>query len=298
MSSYLERYQQGETVQVWKELVELGDEVRTQPLYDDAWAVAQETMHRAKHNIELIIKRLKEIDYWFADPKYIMLPTDPERLDELDRFEREVGYVPLSLRAWMQIVGTVNLIGAYPRLACYADDSNPTFAIGGPGGEIEILDLDSMLQQGVESGFISDELKHAMKNLHSMMQSFKPQLPEEKKQIPYEDQVASDPLVIEPVELSVEEYHFFLEENDEERYFLSISPDVIHKANESGGGPYGIYLPDSGADAQFHETDWGEITFVEYLRFSFEWGGFPGLKNYERRDEQLLTSLKEGFLPL
>ena len=68
MPSYLERYQQGEHVEVWQELVALGDQVCEEPLYSDAYAVAQETMRRARQNIELISQRLKDIGYHFVYP--------------------------------------------------------------------------------------------------------------------------------------------------------------------------------------------------------------------------------------
>ena len=38
--------------------------------------------------------------------------------------------------------------------------------------------------------------------------------------------------------------------------------------------------------------------FVEYLRLSFAWAGFPGLQDFEHRDEDLLETLREGLLPL
>jgi hypothetical protein len=81
-------------------------------------------------------------------------------------------------------------------------------------------------------------------------------------------------------------------------YFVTIAPDIFHKSNVSGSDGFEIDLPHAAADAPLRNTEWGDLTFVEYLRLSFEWAGFPGLKDYERRDEALLASLKEGLLPL
>ena len=53
------------------------------------------------------------------------------------------------------------------------------------------------------------------------------------------------------------------------------SPDYLHKANVSGGTPYGIAIPNPGADGLLrwepHQT-----TFVNYLRIAFRLGGMPG----------------------
>jgi len=66
--SLLARYQQGEREQVWADLVSLGPQVRERPYLMDAQAVAQETMRRARHNVELIVERLRQLDYHFWDP--------------------------------------------------------------------------------------------------------------------------------------------------------------------------------------------------------------------------------------
>jgi hypothetical protein len=59
-----------------------------------------------------------------------------------------------------------------------------------------------------------------------------------------------------------------------------------------------VTLLHGAADAVLHYTEWREMTLVEYLRLSFAWAGFPGLQDYEQRDECLLAALKEGLLPL
>ena len=52
----LERYQNGEQREVWRDLVALGERVRDAEVFPDAQAVASETMRRARHNVESIIK--------------------------------------------------------------------------------------------------------------------------------------------------------------------------------------------------------------------------------------------------
>jgi hypothetical protein len=61
MTRFVDRYAHGDRERVWEELVALGEQVRAEPLYSDALAVARETMRRVRHNIEQLIPRLATI---------------------------------------------------------------------------------------------------------------------------------------------------------------------------------------------------------------------------------------------
>ena len=307
MQSYLERYQQGDYAQVWKELTASGDAVRIEPLYSDARAVARETMRRARHNIEVLIERLQKIGFEFVYPEAVLSPLSPEQLAELDAFERKVGHVPLSLCAWLETVGSVNFMGSFPRLSYYESNDNPLFAFMTGGGKVETTDLESLMQQGfddVPSEFSAgiSILQNAFKKLTE--QGFLGEEPAGRRkkagrEIAEADRVMSDPLVVDPSEISIDAYQEWQEyEEDQGAYFVTIAPDILHKSNISGGDGYEIYLPDAAADAPLHNTEWHDLTFVEYLRLSFQWAGFPGVQDYERRDEKLLALLREGLLPL
>jgi hypothetical protein len=65
---------------------------------------------------------------------------------------------------------------------------------------------------------------------------------------------------------------------------LDLAPDHYHKANISGGAPYGVELPYFGADPLF-ANERHQAPFVDYLRLSFRWAGFPGLDQHGDRDE-------------
>jgi hypothetical protein len=58
-----ERYAAGEFRNVWTELNGLGDAVWFDPIAADALAVAYETMHRAKTNVETLVSRLAAVEY-------------------------------------------------------------------------------------------------------------------------------------------------------------------------------------------------------------------------------------------
>lgn len=61
---------------------------------------------------------------------------------------------------------------------------------------------------------------------------------------------------------------------------LDLAPDHHHKANISGGSPYGVELPYLGADPIFVHEEHG-LPFVDYLRLAFRWGGFPRLERHQ-----------------
>jgi hypothetical protein len=71
----------------------------------------------------------------------------------------------------------------------------------------------------------------------------------------------------------------FFEAGDENagRAFLDLSADHLHKANISGGSPYGVAVPDPSADALWLQDDLHpRHTFVQYLREAIADGGLPG----------------------
>lgn len=118
--TFLERYQNGDYRLVWAELVALGEVVREAPLFDDAMAVARETMRRVRHNATLVRQRLITLDYRFVRPNQVLSAPEPMQLAHLEAL---IGPLPLSLRAWFEIVGGVDFRGSHPTLcSCYRDD--------------------------------------------------------------------------------------------------------------------------------------------------------------------------------
>jgi hypothetical protein len=118
--SLLSRYRSGEEEQVWNDLFAAGPDVRREPLYSDALAVARETMWRARENVERLIGRLVILGYEFAFPRRGESPVgyaalapvvQPELVDDV---ERRVGTLPLALRAWFEVGGGVNFTGSHP----------------------------------------------------------------------------------------------------------------------------------------------------------------------------------------
>lgn len=119
----------------------------------------------------------------------------------------------------------------------------------------------------------------------------------------------ADPLVIElegtrypGVSISdffVSEYEAWVEEAAQDSavgaFVLPVAPDRLHKANVSGGVPYGFRIPDAGADAVFVAE--GDVSFVSYLNLLFDNGGFAAWPSGVEV-QQLRTSLTDGLLVL
>lgn len=121
--NYLERYQNGEYEQVWQELQDLGAGIRNEPYYTQAKDVAKETMRRVRRNCERIILRLQGFGYVFGtypDGTRRSFPVKPLTLPsarmqaDIDELESEAGPLPLSLVAFWQEVGSVDLVGMRP----------------------------------------------------------------------------------------------------------------------------------------------------------------------------------------
>lgn len=139
--SFYERFLAGECQQVWSELEVLGAEVRESHQAADALAVAYETMMRVRQSIVQLIERLREIGFEFEvesarrdnlipfgaarmrlrvnAPPEQPAPLRPPDLSRADfrRLERDAGELPISLRAWYEVVGSVSLRGRHPVLS-------------------------------------------------------------------------------------------------------------------------------------------------------------------------------------
>ena len=119
-----DRYVAGEHTAVWSELMAQGAAVRSEPLAADALAVAYETMSRVERNVRALVLRLGEIGYEFTTPdgarrrmKDVHVPPDGRTPNRIQRIEKTSGPLPLSIRAFYEVVGSVDLIGRHPSLA-------------------------------------------------------------------------------------------------------------------------------------------------------------------------------------
>ncbi|MBI4956339.1 MAG: hypothetical protein HY908_30260, partial [Myxococcales bacterium] len=106
---FLARYASGAHADVWRELGELGATVRHADLVDEARAVALATMERVRTNLERIAALLRKHGYELRQgKKAVGKRVDASKL--LGQIEKTAGgAVPLSLAAFWQVVGSVDL---------------------------------------------------------------------------------------------------------------------------------------------------------------------------------------------
>src|SRR5216683_8430653 len=120
---FFDRYTAGEYEKVWDELIALGARVREDPCAADALAVAYETMRRVELNVREITERLRRLGYQFAYEPHEP-PTFGTR-KQIARLEKAAGALPLSIRAFYEIVGAVNWMGEHQSVAPRNDSVAP-----------------------------------------------------------------------------------------------------------------------------------------------------------------------------
>ena len=241
-----ERYRHGEREQVWHELRQCGDRVREPDLAGDVQAVCDEMARRARHNVELVVGRLREQGYRFHTNDDAQDPVEPLRSPTAgaeslaswlpDRF----GPVPMALSSWLRLVGDVWLVGTHPDWP-------------------EAMAADPLVIELEGTRYPDAPVRDYFAGEFDT----------------WRDQTAEDP--------------------DTGAFVLPLAPDRLHKANVSGGGPYGVRLPDATAEGLFL----GEVAmpFVAYLNWVFQHGGFPGPAAGADK-WKVKKALTSGLLPL
>jgi hypothetical protein len=244
-AALLSRYWNGEYAAVWSDLMLLGPEVRKAPYSEAARAVAQETMRRAAHNVNLLVKRLTQLDYRYSmDLDEVARPCTKQERKLIGACGRKRFWIPLSLQAFLQEAGWVDLMGSHPVLNPVNNEGRPLFT--------------------------TDPLQitpYCERNLEHCFEEWSGASAEEREPVSW--QIGAD---------------------------ADGKSDML--ADELPEDFYTIQLPNAAADAGLEGEAHKFTFFVEYLRLSFQWGGFPGWANYQERPEKELASLREGLLPL
>ena len=161
--NYLERYRNGEYQQVWAELQALGPLVRQEPYYAQAQAVASETMRRVRRNCDRLVDRLQALGYVFGTfpdgtrRSYMVDPLTPpsEQMQaDCDELESEAGPLPLSLSAFWQEVGAIDLVGMHP---AWPDGLDP-LVVDPPEGALSFFFDEEDAEDGQFAGLAPDDL--------------------------------------------------------------------------------------------------------------------------------------------
>jgi hypothetical protein len=113
MSSWVERYVDGQHESVWDEVVALGPRASDPDVAPEVQALAHETMQRALRNVEALKSLLPSIGWRFRFPMTgppsdlcVHAPPRPDVQKRIAELEALCGPLPASIRAWWEVVGT------------------------------------------------------------------------------------------------------------------------------------------------------------------------------------------------
>jgi hypothetical protein len=217
------------------------------------------------------MQRLRELDA----PAVIMhneermlaaLEARPQAVAQLRELEDQVGILPLSVRAWYEVGGGVNLVGVHPGWVQLIAEAGLVEASFWERGFWEL--------GGGHAAFDPEAGRHPMLQLEPLLINA----------LGGHGPFGTDVLFSHPVA--------------DGRYSVALTPNVQNAYLEQGqdGFSYTIDVPCACADAPLlyerHET-----TFVNYLRICLRWAGFPGWERLPVRPERDITTLTAGLLP-
>ena len=302
MATLLERYRAGDRIAVWDDLVAMGDKVRHKRCHGDAVAVAEETMCRARHNVELLIQRLDRMGYRFVT----MEAREYFQGQALKRSLRNRQRLALKLHP-----GDMTLTLDSSEMRSQIEAAAIKLADKAWGRKAPMKNRDVLDRPTKRTGRQLDKLeKMAGGPLPLSLRAWYEQVGAVSllgypSTLPIDDDVRSsmgDPLMIESVDSALRMMQEEWDEREESTWWqggkirLPLAPDDVSKAGCGGCGPYEMVVPNSCADGIFE--DGKKRTFVNYLREVFAWGGFPGWKRKRRQTREIVAKLTEGLLPL
>ncbi|WUJ68187.1 hypothetical protein OG809_24110 [Kribbella soli] len=117
--SWLERYRAGDRAIVWHEIRQLGARLDGAQR-EGAQLVCDEMARRARRNVEVLVEQLNAEGYRFhsnddrQEPEVPFLPASGDAEGQARWLVEHFGSVPMTLLAWLRIVGDVWLVGTHP----------------------------------------------------------------------------------------------------------------------------------------------------------------------------------------
>ena len=297
MKSYLSRYQSGDYKKIWDELVSLGDAVRHEDIVHDVADVVHETMQRIQANIELLIPRLVALQYTFGYD-WLIHPNGGEPFDVfnrqryLDAFHWKQEQPPIFIAA-TQEREEIDQLEQYvkndpDRAPVWQEQINDLVQTP------TIADFFSMINEAIGPFPLSIESWYKTVgsiNLCGIHEEWYRSF--QKEQINY---MEIDPLQVLPITVDRAKYYSQVTSKNKETTWFGLAPDLHFKHRRSGGGDYFIEIPNSSIDATLR-GERHELLFIDYLRFCFKWGGFPGLDLLQNPPLADIAFLTQDMLP-
>jgi hypothetical protein len=281
----------------------MGEGVRHELYYADAVAVATETMRRARNNVEVLIQRLAAEGYRFIPPADDEEPDLKQRLEQmLQTTGQKFGPPSFDITSHMEEIRDRVKERMGP-LAAKMEERKAAKAakVAESLKKPPLQNPDVFDPPGEQTASLLNQIeKEAGGPMPISLRAWYEQvgginlMGSHAVLNPKEGEIAADPLVVSPLR---EVMQMIESADDGGEIELWLAPDDLHKANVSGGSPYTIVIPNRCADAPF-KYEWHDTTFVNYLRITFQWGGFPGWERDPVAPRAALAKLSEGLLPL
>lgn len=294
MRTYVKRYQGGEHETVWNELVLLSSNVRQEPIYADALAVAREIMRRVRQDIEILIDRLLERHFLFGYDHRVQpvfrgeYPAEQHR-EYLEMFAWAREQPPVFVAARQreeERLETKWLSGFHfgveePGDVLSEDGDEDNRTMSSYVDEIEQLVGTvplSMRAWYEEVGGVNFYGYHA--EWAQRYRSWRPSLLDHGISTPLLSEC--DPLIVYPLDKALMR-RLRREYKAGKPYEFDFAEDRYFKDYCGGSSsPYGFALPDASADSFLYCFAYDQpVTFVDYLRTSIlRRAGFPGFMQW------------------
>jgi hypothetical protein len=255
----------------WSEVLSWGELEEGTARWNEAYAVARDTMQRARQNVETIIAYLRAESYVFGpapgsdlSPEPTWQPPTPESEAQLMRLQTEYGPLPLSLRAWYEIVGAVSLRGRFPE---------------GP-------DYDEWLP--MNDPLMVDPLDWILEELDGERRW----LEEHPERAAEENLQRSDPAKW-LITIAPDVYH--------KAHVSGGAPYQIRVPDRRADAPVlnvSVFVATPPGAPAPRQQMWLDEMFVSYLRRAFQWAGFPGSAFESWPGEERLQPLFAQMLPI
>ncbi len=317
MTTYIERYKNGEHERVWGELHQLGAKVRGENIFPDALEVARETMSRVRQNLEILIGRLAQIGFVFGyDHRFRHMFLPPFTPDQQDHYLHAWNWVRQQPPVFAVVQPgsdereTEDTFGHEDEVSSWYDDVEDAF-----GHEDEVSSWYDDVREGQHLGdeitipafstplarYLNEieQLTGPMAlsarawyeivgtvNLYGYHEGWSTHLrsfydnPRIASYIAGALMSMCDPLQVAPIdEAFLATVRRLSSQAPVVPIAFEFAPDGHGKDYRSTSGtPYIFSFPDPQADAMLRRTS--PQGLVPYLRQCFAWGGFPGMAQW------------------
>lgn len=304
MATYLERYCDGEHEDVWNELVKLGESVRQEPTYADALAVARETMRRVRANIEILIQRLIHIGFVFGYDHRLLeqLPNTQSALDwgryfEMSAWVREQPPIFLSAKLVEEEIAEKAVLD-HP---FHFDNEVELLQEERPRPMRHFIDEIEQVMGPIPLSVRAWYEEVGAVNFFGYHAQWKELTPSYANRHPEGGGAYSLMNYCDPLQVCALDERCMAQIHQRyvpgKTYLFEFAPDRHFKDYCAGTStPNAFVFPDAGVDAIIG-TSYSSSTFVEYLRVSLKWAGFPGMMEWPTVPKEALAFLTHNLPP-